>query len=57
MSGCWLLSRVNLSPHRILASTGADRALIAWLRKDMRLPVTTLAACLGVSRGTVANGL
>lgn len=34
-----------------------DRQLIALLRKDARLPVATLAAKLGVSRGTVANRL
>ncbi len=34
-----------------------DRALIALLRKDARLPVATLAAKLGVSRTTVANRL
>ena len=32
-----------------------DRALIALLRQDARLPVSTLAARLGVSRGTVQN--
>lgn len=34
-----------------------DRALIALLRKDARTPAATLAAKLGVSRGTVANRL
>ena len=34
-----------------------DRALIALLRKDARTPVATLAAKLGVSRGTVSNRL
>jgi DNA-binding Lrp family transcriptional regulator len=34
-----------------------DRALIALLRKDARLSVATLAAKLGVSRGTVTNRL
>lgn len=34
-----------------------DRALIALLRRDARTPVATLAAKLGVSRGTVANRL
>ena len=34
-----------------------DRRLIALLRKDARLPVATLAAKLGVSRGTVTNRL
>ena len=34
-----------------------DRQLIALLRKDARLPVATLAAKLGVSRGTVSNRL
>jgi DNA-binding Lrp family transcriptional regulator len=34
-----------------------DRALIALLRKDSRTPVATLAAKLGVSRGTVSNRL
>lgn len=34
-----------------------DHALIALLRKDARTPVATLAAKLGVSRGTVANRL
>jgi DNA-binding Lrp family transcriptional regulator len=34
-----------------------DRALIALLRKDARTPVATLAAKLGVSRGTVTNRL
>jgi DNA-binding Lrp family transcriptional regulator len=34
-----------------------DRQLISLLRKDARLPVATLAAKLGVSRGTVTNRL
>ena len=34
-----------------------DRALIALLRKDARMNVATLAAKLGVSRGTVTNRL
>ncbi|WP_394791019.1 Lrp/AsnC family transcriptional regulator [Rhodoferax sp.] len=34
-----------------------DRQLISLLRKDARLPVATLAAKLGVSRGTVSNRL
>lgn len=34
-----------------------DRKLIALLRQDARLPVATLAAKLGVSRGTVTNRL
>ncbi|MFO1326397.1 MAG: Lrp/AsnC family transcriptional regulator [Rubrivivax sp.] len=34
-----------------------DRALIALLRADARLPAATLAARLGVSRGTVTNRL
>ena len=34
-----------------------DRQLIALLRQDARLPTATLAARLGVSRGTVANRL
>lgn len=34
-----------------------DKALIAMLRHDARLPVATLAARLGVSRGTVTNRL
>ncbi len=34
-----------------------DRTLIGLLRKDARTPVATLAAKLGVSRGTVANRL
>jgi DNA-binding Lrp family transcriptional regulator len=34
-----------------------DRALIALLRKDARASVATLAARLGVSRGTVSNRL
>ncbi len=34
-----------------------DRALIALLRKDARTHVATLAARLGVSRGTVTNRL
>ncbi len=34
-----------------------DRALIALLRKDARTNVATLAAKLGVSRGTVSNRL
>jgi DNA-binding Lrp family transcriptional regulator len=34
-----------------------DRALIALLRKDARMSVATLAAKLGVSRGTVTNRL
>jgi DNA-binding Lrp family transcriptional regulator len=34
-----------------------DRQLIALLRQDARTPVATLAAKLGVSRGTVSNRL
>ena len=34
-----------------------DRQLISLLRKDARTPVATLAAKLGVSRGTVSNRL
>jgi len=34
-----------------------DRELISLLRKDARTPVATLAARLGVSRGTVDNRL
>lgn len=34
-----------------------DRQLIALLRADARTPVATLAAKLGVSRGTVSNRL
>ena len=34
-----------------------DQRLIALLRQDARLPVATLAAKLGVSRGTVHNRL
>ena len=34
-----------------------DRQLIALLRQDARLPIATLAAKLGVSRGTVSNRL
>jgi DNA-binding Lrp family transcriptional regulator len=34
-----------------------DRELLALLRKDARLSVATLAAKLGVSRGTVSNRL
>jgi DNA-binding Lrp family transcriptional regulator len=34
-----------------------DRQLIALLRNDARTPVATLAAKLGVSRGTVSNRL
>lgn len=34
-----------------------DRRLIALLRKDARTPIATLAAKLGVSRGTVGNRL
>jgi len=34
-----------------------DRKLIALLRQDARLPVATLAAKLGVSRGTITNRL
>jgi DNA-binding Lrp family transcriptional regulator len=34
-----------------------DRALIALLRKDARASIATLAARLGVSRGTVTNRL
>lgn len=34
-----------------------DRQLIAWLRKDARTPIATLATRLGVSRGTVGNRL
>lgn len=32
-----------------------DRRLLALLRRDARTPVATLAAALGVSRGTVQN--
>jgi DNA-binding XRE family transcriptional regulator len=32
-----------------------DRELISLLRQDARMPVATLAAKLGVSRGTVDN--
>ena len=34
-----------------------DHQLIALLRRDARLPLATLAAKLGVSRGTVSNRL
>ena len=34
-----------------------DRQLISLLRRDARLPLATLAAKLGVSRGTVSNRL
>lgn len=34
-----------------------DRQLISLLRKDARMPAATLAAKLGVSRGTVSNRL
>ena len=34
-----------------------DRQLIALLRRDARLPLATLAAKLGCSRGTVSNRL
>ncbi|HZF86199.1 MAG TPA: Lrp/AsnC family transcriptional regulator [Burkholderiaceae bacterium] len=34
-----------------------DRALIALLRQDARMPIATLAARLRVSRGTVSNRL
>jgi len=34
-----------------------DRRLVALLRQNARLPVSTLAAKLGVSRGTVTNRL
>lgn len=34
-----------------------DRELISLLRKDARMPVATLAAKLGVSRGTIDDGL
>jgi DNA-binding Lrp family transcriptional regulator len=34
-----------------------DRELISLLRKDARMPVATLAAKLGVSRGTIDNRL
>ncbi|HSN34442.1 MAG TPA: Lrp/AsnC family transcriptional regulator [Ideonella sp.] len=34
-----------------------DRQLISLLRQDARLPLATLAAKLGVSRGTVSNRL
>jgi len=34
-----------------------DRDLISLLRKDARTPIATLAAKLGVSRGTVTNRL
>jgi DNA-binding Lrp family transcriptional regulator len=40
-----------------IAMDDTDRQLIALLRKDARTPVATLAAKLGVSRGTVSNRL
>lgn len=40
-----------------MAMDDADRQLIAILRKDARTNVATLAAKLGVSRGTVNNRL
>ena len=40
-----------------MALDETDRQLISLLRKDARLPVATLAAKLGVSRGTVSNRL
>jgi DNA-binding Lrp family transcriptional regulator len=36
---------------------GTDQRLLSLLRQDARLPVATLAAKLGVSRGTVNNRL
>ena len=40
-----------------MAMDDTDRQLIAMLRKDARSNVATLAAKLGVSRGTVSNRL
>ena len=40
-----------------MALDDTDRQLISLLRKDARMPVATLAAKLGVSRGTVTNRL
>jgi DNA-binding Lrp family transcriptional regulator len=40
-----------------MALDETDRQLIALLRKDARTPVATLAAKLGVSRGTATNRL
>ena len=40
-----------------MALDDTDRELISLLRKDARLTVATLAAKLGVSRGTVTNRL
>ena len=40
-----------------MAMDDTDRQLIAMLRKDARTNVATLAAKLGVSRGTVSNRL
>ena len=40
-----------------MALDDTDRKLISLLRKDARTPVATLAAKLGVSRGTVSNRL
>ncbi len=40
-----------------MAMDDTDRQLISMLRKDARMNVATLAAKLGVSRGTVSNRL
>jgi DNA-binding Lrp family transcriptional regulator len=42
---------------RTLVLDATDQRLIALLRQDARLPLATLAAKLGVSRGTVNNRL
>ena len=44
------------TPHNA-AMDDTDRQLIALLRQDARMTAATLAAKLGVSRGTVANRL
>lgn len=41
----------------LAAMDDTDRALISLLRQDARMPIATLAARLGVSRGTVSNRL
>jgi DNA-binding Lrp family transcriptional regulator len=50
-------SNGNEAASAILAMDDTDRQLISMLRKDARTNVATLAAKLGVSRGTVANRL
>ena len=42
---------------KVASFDSTDQRLIALLRQDARLPVATLAAKLGVSRGTINNRL